>query len=182
MTNPQPPSTRVTNATKAHLAQFSDADMAHHEAGHAVIYHLNGGTIKRLSIDRADARRGAEMAPQRPTVVPAAADASGGDDTKTRLENTVAVLVAGDAAGTLFGTPEPLVTAGSRVDHEQALRAAAEAGVIPEDARAMIDAAWERARERLRQPENWRLVESLAQALLKDRTLDAARIDALLKG
>ena len=172
MSNPRSPSSRAAEATKAHLAQFSDADMAYHEAGHAVIHHLNGGTVSRLSIDRADPRRGTQAAKELPP--------STGDDPKARLENIFAVLVAGDAAGTRYGTPEALVTAGSRVDHEQALRAAAEAGVSPEDARAMIDTAWQRVSEQFREPATWRLVEALAKELLQHRTLDADPINAIL--
>jgi ATP-dependent Zn protease len=166
---------RAEEATRAHLAQFSDADMAYHEAGHAVIHHLNGGTITRLSIDRSDARRGTRTAPQPPP------DASATDDAKTKLEKRIATLVAGDAAGSIHGTPEVLVTAGSRVDHEQALWSAAEAGLSREDARAMIDGAWERAGEQLRQPDTWQLVETLAKELIQKRTLEAEQIAAILK-
>jgi hypothetical protein len=174
---PQPPSARAAHATQTHLSHFTDPDMAYHESGHAVILHLNGSTIKRLSIDRADPRRGTQGGPQR--LAPPKATTEG---PRTTLQNTISVLVAGDAAGTIFGTTEFLITAGSRVDHEQALRAAAEAGVTPEDARAMIDDAWERALERLRRPENWRLVDALAQELIEHRALEADRISAILKG
>ena len=173
---PEPPSVRAERATQAHLAQFSDPDMAYHEAGHAVVLHLNGGTVKRLSIERADPRRGTQGGARRPE-----ADEALKEDPKEKLQQTISVLVAGDAAGTIFGTPEQIVTAGSRVDHEQALRAADEAGVKPEDARDMIDGAWKRALERLRQPENWKLVDALAQELIKHRTLDADRIQSILK-
>ena len=173
--SPQPPSARADEATRAHLAQFSDSDMGFHEAGHAVIHHLNGGTIIRLSIDRTNDRRGTQTAPERPS------DASSGDDPKTTLDKRLALLVAGDAAGSIHGTPIEIVTAGSRVDYEQALWATAEAGSGPQDARAMIDTAWERAREQLRQPDTWRLVDALAQELIQKRTLEAEQIASILK-
>ena len=184
MTNTQPPSKRVDEATNAHLAQFSDSDMAYHEAGHAVIHHLGGGTIKRISIDRTDDRRGVRIDPKRAAGDngPEAAETTTPEDPKTKLTHTISVLVAGDAAGTIHGTPEQIVTAGSRVDHDQALRTAAEAGLTPQDARAMIDDAWERAREQLRQPETWRLVDALAKELIQQRALEGDRIAAILKG
>ena len=53
--------------------------------------------------------------------------------------------------------------------------------LIPQEARAMIDSAWERACEQMRQPETWKLVEALAQAMIQKRTLDSEQIAAILK-
>src|SRR5688500_9530973 len=100
MTTPDSPSARAAEATKAHLAQFSDEDMAYHEAGHAVILHLNGGLIKRLSIERSDPRRGTQPAPQPP--------APKGAESAKALDDRIALLVGGDVAGTLHGTAEQL--------------------------------------------------------------------------
>ena len=172
MTQSNSPSARAAAATKAHLAQFTDEDMAYHEAGHAVVHHLNGGAINRLSIERTDPRRGTQPASTRPE--PPAADQ------KKALDDRIALLVGGDVAGTLHGTAEQLVTAGSRVDHDQALWAASEAGIAPDAARAMIDDAWSRVRDQLQEPANWQLVESLAQELLRRKTLDAGQINAIL--
>lgn len=168
MTQPTSAASRAANATQAHLSQFSDNDMAYHESGHAVIHHLNGGTIQRLSIDRADPRRGTQPSSPR------------GAEKKPGLGHVIAVLVAGDVAGQEHGTAENLTTAGSRVDYDQAFRAAAEAGFDRDEARAMIDSKWERVRTQLREPASWRLVEALAQALLKQRTLDAEQVKAIL--
>src|SRR6266498_2389048 len=145
MTQPQPqsPSARAIGATQQHLSQFGDEDMAYHEAGHAVIHHLQGRTVKRLSIDRADPRRGTQMTKE----------ADGGPG----LGNLIAVLVGGDVAGTLHGTAENVATAGSRVDYDQAFRAAAEAGFDSDEARMLIDARWQRVRDRLDEPANWQL-------------------------
>ena len=171
--SPSPsPSARAAQATHAHLSQFSDEDLAYHEAGHAVVHHVNGGVITRLSIDRTDPRRGTQPAPQ-PSPVESA-------DPKQALRDLIAVLVGGEVAATLHGTPDQLVTAGGRVNHDAALRAAAQAGVDADEARAMIDAEWHRVRDRLRDPSAWRLVESLAQSLLQHKTLDAEQIKAVL--
>ena len=168
----QSPSARAAQATHAHLSQFSDEDMAYHEAGHAVVHHLNGGVITRLSIDRADPRRGTQPAPH-----PSPAKSA---DPQQALRDLIALLVGGEVAATLHGTPDQLVTAGGRVDHDAALRAAAEAGINQVEARAMIDAEWNRVRDRLRDPSAWRLVESLARSLLQHKTLDAEQIEAVL--
>ncbi len=169
---PQSPSARAARATHAHLSRFSDEDLAYHEAGHAVVHHLNGGVITRLSIDRADPRRGTQPAPR-----PAPAKRA---DPQQALRDLIALLVGGEVAATLHGTPEELVTAGGRVDHDAALRAAAAAGVDQVEAYAMIDAEWDRVRDHLRDPSAWRLVESLAQSLLQHKTLNAEQIEAVL--
>ena len=168
MTQSNSASARAANATQSHLSQFSDDDMAYHESGHAVIHHLNGGAISRLSIDRADPRRGTQTA------------SPPGSEKKPALGHIIAVLVAGDVAGQEHGTAENLTTAGSRVDYDQAFRAAAEAGFDRDEARTMIDSKWERVRTQLRETANWQLVEALAQALLKQRTLDAEQVKAIL--
>lgn len=166
------PSARAAQATMAHLAQFSDEDLAYHEAGHAVVHHLGGGRLARLSIDRADPRRGVQLA---------RGGMSGGEETsKEALEALVAVLVGGEVAATLHGTPAALVTAGGRVDHEAALRAAAEAGLGLEEAHATIDAAWGQVQQRLSDPTHWGLVEALARALLRHKSLDAEQIASIL--
>ncbi len=170
------PSARAARATRAHLSQFSDEDLAYHESGHAVVHHLHGGTIRRLSIDREDPRRGCQPAP-RPSSPPSSATSA---DPTQALTDRLAVLVGGEVAATLHGTPDDIVTAGGRVDHDAALRAAAGAGIDPEQARAMIDAEWHRVRDQLRDPAAWRLVERLAQALLQQKTLEEAQITALL--
>ena len=169
----QSPSARAAAATNAHLSQFGDDDLAYHESGHAVVHHLNGGTVRRLSIGRADdPQRGCQLAPRPAT------DASA--DPQAALAASIAVLVGGEVAATLHGTPHHLVTAGGRVDHEAALRAAASAGIGVDEARVMIDAAWSREHERLVEPSAWGLVERLAQALLRDKVLDAPQIADLL--
>jgi hypothetical protein len=155
-----------------HLAQFTDEHLAYHEAGHAVIHHLQGGTIVRLSIERTDVKQGTHSAKQ-PTPAESA-------DQQKALREVVALLVAGEVAGTIYGAPENVVRAGGKVDREQAIRRAAEVGVDAAAARAMIEAEWPRVRARLEEPANWRLVDSLAQQLVRQKVLDADQIRATL--
>jgi ATP-dependent Zn protease len=155
----------VSQERLAHLAQFTDEHLAYHEAGHAVVHHLQGGTIVRLSIARTDPKQGMHPAKQ-PTPTESA-------DQQQALRNLIALLVAGEVAATIYGAPESVVEAGGRVDREHAIRRAAEVGVDEAAARAMIDAEWPRVRDRLEDPTTWALVERVAEALVIRRTLDA---------
>ena len=83
------------------------------------------------------------------------------------------MLVAGEVAATIQGAPAEMVAAGGKVDREQALRAAAGAGLDEAAGQAMIEEEWRRVRARLEEPENWSLVEAAAQALLREKTLVA---------
>ena len=155
-----------------HLAQFTDEHLAYHEAGHAVIHHLQGGTILRLSIERNDPKQGMHPAKQ-PTPTESA-------DHQKALRDLVALLVAGEVAATIHGAPENVVKAGGRVDREHAIRRAAELDVDEAAARAMIEAEWPRVRDRLEEPTNWKLVDSLAQHLVRQKVLDGDKIRATL--
>ena len=120
----------VSQERLAHLAQFTDEHLAYHEAGHAVVHHLQGGTIVRLSIARTDPKQGMHPAKQ-PTPTESA-------DQQKALHDLVVLLVAGEVAATIHGAPESVVEAGGRVDREHAIRRAAEVGVDEAAARAMI--------------------------------------------
>jgi hypothetical protein len=155
----------MAQSREAHLAQFSDEQLAYHEAGHAVLHHLQGGVVTRLSIERTDPRQGTHVGPQPPPAESA--------DPQQALRERVAVLVAGEVAATIQGAPEDAVAAGGKADREAALRAAAEVGLDEAAARAMIEAEWPRVRARLEEPDTWKLVETTAQALLRQKTLVA---------
>ena len=60
------------------------------------------------------------------------------------------------------------------------MRRAAEAGVDEATARAMIEAEWPRVRALLEMPANWKLVDTLAQQLIRQKVLDADQIRAAL--
>jgi hypothetical protein len=155
----------MTESRAAHLAQFTDEHLAYHEAGHAVMHHLQGGIVTRLSIERSDPQQGTHVGPK-PAPGPAA-------DPQQALREVVAVLVAGDVAATIQGSPAEMVAAGGKVDREQALRAVAGAGLDAAAGQAMIEEEWRRVRVRLEEPESWALVEAAAQALLREKTLVA---------
>jgi hypothetical protein len=155
----------MTQSREAHLARFTDEQLAYHEAGHAVLHHLQGGVVTRLSIERTDARQGTHIGPQ-----PAPAQSA---DPRQALRELVAMLVAGEAAATIHGAPGDAVAAGGAGDREAGVRAAADVGLDEAAARAMIEAEWPRVRARLEEPDTWQLVETTAQALLRQKTLVA---------
>jgi len=163
----------MSKAREAHLAQFSDEQLAYHEAGHAVLHHLQGGVVTRLSIERSDPQQGTHVGPQ---LEPAQAA-----DPQRALRERVAMLVAGEVAATIQGAPAEVVAAGGRVDREGALRAAAGVGLGEAAARAMIEEEWLHVRSRLEEPENWSLVETAAQALLREKTLVADLFRAAIR-
>jgi hypothetical protein len=162
----------VSQGRLAHLAQFTDKHLAYHEAGHAVVHHLQGGTIVRLSIERTDPKQA-----MRPAQQPTPAE---NPDQQKALRDLVTLLVAGEVAATIHGAPESVVKAGGRVDREHAIRRAAEVGVDEAAARAMIEAEWPRVRDRLEESANWKLVDSLAQQLVRHKVLEADQIRATL--
>jgi hypothetical protein len=122
----------VSQERLAHQAQFTDEHLAYHEAGHAVVHHLQGGSDVRLSIERTDPKQGMHPAKQ-PTPAESA-------DQQKALRDLVALLVAGEVAATIYGAPENVVKAGGKVDREYVIRRAAEVGVDEAAARAMIEA------------------------------------------
>ena len=83
----------ATQDRLAHLAQFTDEHLAYHEAGHAVVHHLHGGTIVRLSIERTDPKQVMQPARQPPP-------AKSAEQLKA-LRDLVALLVAGEVAATI---------------------------------------------------------------------------------
>jgi hypothetical protein len=155
----------MTQSRAEHLAQFTDEQLAYHEAGHAVIHHLQGGIVTRLSIERTDARQGTHLERQPAPAEPA--------EPRKALRERVAMLIAGEVAAAIQGAPDHVVAAGGKVDREAAVRAAAEVGLDEGAARAMIEAEWPRVRARLEDPKAWQLVEATAQALLQKQVLVA---------
>lgn len=191
MPNPSAPDT-------AHLGAISDDELAYHEAGHAVIHVLQGGAISRVSIDRRDQARGvqvaSEAAPAAATTFTAAGTAgppeavqttqrssagtpeptTGSDAARQRL----AVLVAGDIAGSIHGGPRTLPPSTS--DQDAALALARSLATDEAEATHLIDAARQQARATLQDFTTWQNVETVAQALLRARTLDGAQVQALI--
>ena len=96
------------------------------------------------------------------------------------MRDLVALLVASEVAATIHGAPESVVKAGGRVDRRHAIRRADGVGVDEPTARAMIEAEWPRVRNRLEEPANWKLVDALAQQLVRQKVLGADQIRATL--
>ena len=148
---------------------ISDEEMAYHEAGHAVIHLLDGGTISRISIDREDSRRGVQPAGALPEVTDEAA-------ARTRA----ATAVAGEAAGLI--RHEQRLRAAAEADYEAALRAARLVNHDEAAAQRLVMKESARVRERLRRPDVWRQVEALAEALLRQRTLSGEETAQAVRG
>jgi ATP-dependent Zn protease len=157
------------SAPRPTAVPVSDEEMAYHEAGHAVIHLLNGGTISRVSIDRQDPQRGVHPAGALPEVK---------DEGAARAR--AAVAVAGEAAGLIRN--EQRLRATAAADYEAAMRAARR--VTPDEAaaqRLVVEEAV-RVRERLGQPEVWRQVEAVAAALMRQRTITGEEVARAIRG
>jgi ATP-dependent Zn protease len=137
------------------------AGLAYHEAGHAVIHVLLGGTLQRVSIVR-DEPPGAPM--ER-----AAGPGSG--------EDRIAVLLAGEVAESLAGQRVVGVSEGLNQDRERARRLAADMTSEPE---ALLEAERQRVLELLRTPRHWQRVVAVAQALLAQQRLEGAQLRELV--
>jgi hypothetical protein len=149
---------------RGEVEHFTDEELAYHEAGHAVIHHLTGGTISRVSIDRGDRGRGTQLADEPPPA-----------DFRQR----VAVLMAGEAALERRGVERSKVPASGASDREAARRLAGGAGLDAGAAGAAIDEALAGVRARLAEAPVWRQVEAVAVALLERRTLDGPQFAPL---
>lgn len=159
----------TANATSDPVVRFSDEDLAYHEAGHAVMHVLNGGTVERVSIERGDPQRGVRVQPS------AAAEMS-----ELEARRRIAVLVAGEVALFLHSGERRQVP--DSVDREHAMQAAQAAGVGDSAANAMIAEEWDNVRDRLRDSTVWGMVEALAQALVQRRTLEGPEVHRLTQG
>jgi hypothetical protein len=149
------------------VARFSDEELAYHEAGHAVMHVFNGGTVERVSIERADPKRGVRVQPF---------STEGLSEAEAR--QWIRVLVAGEVGLFLHSGERRQVP--DSVDREGAMRAARAAGAGDAAANAMIAEEWDRVRDQLREGTVWGKVEALAQALVQRRTLDGAEVQRLI--
>lgn len=140
--------------------QYSDEDLAYHEAGHTVAALVLGRTVTRVSIVRDDASRGVRVP-------------SFGDDTEESSEATadkLLILLAGSAAQHVRDPSMP-----RRQDAKDWPRAEALAGST-----SALEAAWARALSLLQAPNNWPHVEAIAQELLRERVLHADQLAQLM--
>ena len=83
----------MPQSTPNRLSQFSDEELAYHESGHAVAYQLGGGTISRLSVQRADRARVTQVTPAQPPPNP---------NDPADLRCLVAAMIGGEVAMALL--------------------------------------------------------------------------------
>ena len=156
----------MTKSRAAHLAQFSDEHLAYHEAGHAVLHHLQGGIVTRLSIERSDPQQGTHVGPKPEPAewLPTRSRRSGRWwpcwwrarwRRRFRARRRSWWRRAARSTGSRRCAP------------------AAGAGLDGAAGQAMIEEEWRRVQVRLEEPESWSLVEAAAQALLREKTLVA---------
>ncbi|MGH2352822.1 MAG: hypothetical protein ACRDI2_15500 [Chloroflexota bacterium] len=155
--------------------------MAYHEAGHAVIAHLYGGAIHRVSIvptlgSTPERPTTSAVSPDAPARAGVGRHASAVDQTRQQLS----AILAGEAADALrSGQAHPVSTSDRDLARTLALDLA---GGDASKADAIVEAELTRTRDLLQRPDTWARVEAIAQALLRHRTLEGERLQALLAG
>src|SRR5690348_3549051 len=130
------------------LARFTDEEMAYHEAGHAVIHALNGGTVNRISIVRTDARRGVHTSP-----FPTPAD-------EAAAKLPIQTLMGGEVAHYLLTGEKRQVP--DSLDRERALQIARTVSTSDSAANTFVATGWDEALVLLREPAAWAQVKALA--------------------
>jgi hypothetical protein len=121
---------------------------------------LLGRSVTRVSVVRDDASRGVR--------VPSFSDEA--EDTNQAVADKVLILLAGSAAQHVRDPASP-----RRQDAQDWPRAAALAGST-----SSLETAWARAVDLLQTPRHWEHVEEIAQALLRDRVVEAEQIAQLM--
>ncbi|MBV9358771.1 MAG: hypothetical protein JO023_24965 [Chloroflexi bacterium] len=137
--------------------QYSDEDLAYHEAGHAVAALVLGHSVVRVSVVRDDPSRGVRV----PSFV--SEDLPPGSEA---VRDRILVNLAGNAAQHVRNPTSP-----RQQDAKDWPRAEALAGSTE-----ILEAEWQRAVALLQVPEHWERVERIAQALLAEPVLEAAQI------
>jgi hypothetical protein len=145
-----------------------ETTMAYHEAGHAVMAHLGGMSIHRVSILRSAALR---------TVAPPVPVVGKGDDAAPAQ---IRAVLGGEAAE-FVRTGGQSSLPGSQ-DREVARDLARSVAGGEQHVAALLTEEWEQAVARLREPGTWSRVEAVAVALLRDKTIGGDALRALLSG
>lgn len=140
--------------------QYSDEDLAYHEAGHTVAALLLGRTVTRVSIVRDDASRGVHVPSFRENA----------EETSESVADKILILLAGSAAQHVRDT-----AVARRQDAKDWPRAEALARST-----SALETEWARALSLLHVPEHWAHLEDIAQALLRERVLGADQIAQLM--
>jgi hypothetical protein len=144
-----------------------ETTMAYHEAGHAVMAHLGGISIHRVSVlPAAELRAAAPL----PTV--------GKTDDAARAQ--IKAVLGGEAAE-FIRTCEHGSGPGSQ-DREVARDLARSVAGGEQHVATLLAEEWKRAVALLREPGTWSRVEAVAVALLRDKTIEGDALRALLSG
>ena len=155
-------------------------NIAHHEAGHVVVGHKLGLTVLDADIETDDeggrghtnfAHPGAWFNPRPSSLTPAERDF---------IDRVLTTFMAGIAAESRAGQIDP---EGSGYDLDQSTREWARyLAVLPEARARLLPDYLRRASELVAEPDNWRAVERVAQALLERRRLDGESATSLAAG
>jgi ATP-dependent Zn protease len=145
--------------------EFTDEELAYHEAGHSVLHVLLGGTVTRVSIVRVDPHRGVH--------VPDAADPLPTD--LVSVHNLIVVLLGGEAALHVWRAASL-----RRPDAKDRARAEALAAKISDEPASVLEADWQTAVSTLGGAENWSRVERLANRLATERVLDGDEVHRVI--
>jgi hypothetical protein len=170
---------------------------AYHEAGHAVVAALQGFSIARVSIARRGGYGGACVYRRSARPGSGRADASPRPDRRglgriARAAATVALAgsVAQDAHALHHGfvaldlrtgLPFPLFSAGAEADARNAWRAARVLSGRPGAQRAFLAEVRTTTEQLLGSREAWSAVRALARALLRDRTVEGAEAERIIR-
>lgn len=149
-----------------------DRATAYHEAGHAVMSHLLRCKVVSVTLGEQDDSLGSVTGH-----APGAwfqPDVNGDRRTCSYIENQVLILMSGEAAEFLYTGVHN--ADGMSSDFSTAVSLAARLMGDNEEIEAYLNWMRIRARNMLRNPRNWRLVEALATALLAEKPANGLRI------
>jgi ATP-dependent Zn protease len=141
--------------------QYSDEDLAYHEAGHAVAALVLGHSVVRVSIVRDDPIRGVR--------VPSLGNEELAEGSEA-VHDRILIQLAGNAAQQVRNPGSPRQRDAKDWPRAEALAGSAE----------VLEVEWERAVALLKMPEHWQRVDRIAQALLREQVLEDTQIAELV--
>ena len=99
---------------------------------------------------------------------------------KRRVEREVLIDMAGDAANSI-AHGDSYDESGSTHDFNSAANLLGAVCSSDEEAGKRLSSLWYKARDLLQEPNHWHMVEALARALLKEKTIPAARARKIMR-
>lgn len=149
---------------------------AYHEAGHAVMAHVCGIPVKRVSIVEDDEALGHMLGQWERWI--AEIDYNVTPMREIRLHKHIMVALAGAAATAIHANYATWRGAGQDLINAAGLADYITGG--PEETDALVRWLWIRARTKLEGPPTWAKVEAVAQALLAQEQLSGRAFRAVL--